>query len=189
MDYDINIKNWTKVYTAIQENRKIQFRYVKPNKNSKALRIVQPYQLILDNGSVYLSGYSDYADTVVLYDLNFMDEIIVTREKFSLPDDYDFKNYCAGGRLGAFKTSDVKTFKIRFTNYAKEWIKYHKWADDQKIIREDEDSTTISFTSAQEEKVFEEIMKWGSQAHPPAPKSLVKNWKNEIETLYEMTKE
>lgn len=186
MEYDINIRNWDRVYEAMQYNFKIKFRYTKPYTNNRAIRVVCPYQLILDNGSVYLSAYSEYAEMVLLYDLNFMTEVVMTRESFELPDDYDFKNFCAGGRLGAFKSDDITTFKIKFTGYAKDWIKYHKWSQDQKILKETEDSTTITFTSAQEEKVFEEIMKWGTQAQPLAPKSLVKRWKEEIKTLYEM---
>ena len=185
MKYDIDVKNWDKVYEAIKKNRKIKFRYVKSNKNNNAVRTVWPYQLILDNGSVYLSAYSEYADLILLYDLNFMADIIITAETFELPEDFDFKNYSGGGRLGAFKDDNTQTFKIRFTDYAKDWIKYHKWADDQKVIKENDEYTTIEFSSAQEEKVFEQIMKWGSQAEPLAPRSLVKRWKEEIAALWE----
>lgn len=185
MEYDINLENWEKVYYAIQQNQKIRFRYTKSYTNNTKLRTVWPYQLVLDNGSVYLSAYSEYADLVLLYDLNFMTSITVTNEKFELPKDYDFTTFCGGGRLGAFKSEETKAFKIRFTGYAKDWIKLHKWADDQQIKKEDEDSTTIIFTSAQEEKVFEEILKWGSQAEPLAPASLVRRWKNEITKIYE----
>ena len=185
MEYDVNVKNWDKVYEALQKNLKIKFRYTKPYTNNQAFRVVCPYQLILDNGSVYLFAYSEYADRPLVYDLNFMADIVVTAQSFKLPKNYDFNNYCSGGRLGAFKGNSVQTFKIRFTDYAKYWIKFHKWANDQKIVSQDDDFTVITFTSAQEEKVFEEVLKWGSQAEPLAPKSLVKRWKEEIAALNE----
>ena len=185
LEYDVNIRNWEKVYYSIQTNRKIRFRYKKSYTDNMKLRTVWPYQLVLDNGSVYLSAYSEYADLILLYDLNFMADITITNEVFQLPKDYDLTNFCGGGRLGAFKSEETKSFKIRFTGYAKEWIKSHKWAEDQDIKKEDEESTTITFTSSQEEKVFEEILKWGSQAEPLAPASLVKRWKKEITEIYE----
>lgn len=185
MEYDINTQNWEKVYDAMQKNHKLKFRYTKPYTNNEAQRIVWPYQLVLDNGSVYLFAYSEYADLVLLYDLNFMTDIVVLNEGFKLPKDYDINNYSAGGRLGAFKDDNKQTFKIRFTDYAKDWIKHHKWADDQKVIKETDEYTTIQFSSAQEEKVFEQIMKWGSQAEPLAPRSLVKRWKEEIAALWQ----
>ena len=186
MEYNIKTENWDLVNEALDKNYKIKFRYTKFYSN-KSQRTVCPYQLILDNGVVYLFAYSEYADNIILYDLNFMADIIVTNEKFTLPKNYDFNNYSGGGRLGAFKEDKTKNFKIRFTGYAKDWMKYHKWANDQQIKSEDQDSLTITFSSAQEFKVLREVLKWGTDAQPLAPKSLVNRWREEINGMYEMT--
>lgn len=183
MEYDINVRNWDKVYEALQKNCKIKFRYTKPYTNTEATRVVCPYQLVLDNGSVYLFAYSEYADLVLLYDLNYMAEIVVTQEKFKLPKNYDFNNYCGGGRLGAYKGNKIEQYKIRFCGYAKDWIKAHKWADDQSFT-EDDEFTTITFSSSQYDKVLELILSWGSQAEPLAPKRLVSQWKKEVFAMY-----
>ena len=188
IEYDVNLKNWDKVYEAIQKNRKINFRYTKSYTDTKALRIVRPYQLLLDNGSVYLFAYSEYADLVLLYDLNFMADIVVTDETFELPEKYDFSYYCGGGRLGAYKGNKIEKYKIKFTGYAKDWIKQHKWADDQKFT-EDEDSTVITFSSSQYDKIFELILSWGTQAEPLAPKRLVTRWEKEISAMYKKINE
>ena len=133
IEYNVNPHNWNKVYEALKRNVKIKFRYKKPYTNQLAQRTVCPYQLLLDDGSVYLFAHSDYAEMELLYDLNFMADIIVTNEEFALPKDFDFKFRCGGGRLGAYKGLNVEKYVIRFTGYAKEWIKHHKWADDQEI--------------------------------------------------------
>ena len=116
-----------------------------------------------------------------------MADVVILNEKFELPDDFDINNYSGGGRLGAFAGDKIEKFKIRFTGYAKEWIKNHKWADDQ-TFTEDEDSTTISFSSSQFEKVFEAMLSWGRQAEPLAPARLVKRWKEEILAMAEKVK-
>lgn len=188
MEYDINIKNWDSVYEAIHKNHLIQFRYMKPYTNNEANRVVWPLQLILDNGSVYLFAYSEYVDLVLLYDLNYMADIVVLEEEFTLPEDYDINKYSGGGRLGAFTGYDIEKFKIRFTGYAKDWIKHHKWADDQ-TFKEDDESTTISFSSSQFEKVLGLILSWGQQAEPLAPTRLVKRWKEEILAMVEKIKD
>lgn len=185
IEYNINMRNWDKVYEAIQKNRKISFRYFGAYSKSDARRIVLPYQILLDDGSAYLFGHSEYKNVDVLYSLNRMSDIIVTNETFELPEDFDFASRCGGGRLGAFKSANRETFKIRFTGYAKEWIKEHKWADDQ-VFTEDENFTTITFSSSQYSKVFQLILSWGTQAEPLAPESLVAWWKDEIANLYEM---
>lgn len=185
IEYDINLKNWDKVYEAIQKNHKIIFRYTKSYTNNEALRTVWPYQLLLDSGSVYLFAHSEYADMDLLYDLNYMADIKISDEEFELPDDFDFNSRCCGGRLGAYKGNKVEKYKIKFTGYAKNWIKQHKWADDQEF-KEDEDSTIITFSSSQDDKVFELILSWGTQARPLAPKKLVDRWKKEITNLSKM---
>lgn len=188
MEYDVNVKNWNKVYEAIQKNHKLRFKYMKPYTNNEALRTVWPFQLILDNGTVYLFAYSEYYEVVVLYDLNYLAEVVVLNEEFTLPEKYDINDYSGGGRLGAFKSEKIDKFKIRFTYYAKDWIKEHKWADDQ-TYKEDEESTTITFTSSQFEKVLELTLSWGCQAKPLAPARLVKRWKEEVLAMAEMVNE
>ena len=187
MEYDINIKNWDKVYDAIQKNYKLQFRYLKPYTNNEAHRIVWPFQLILDNGTVYLFAYSEYADLVLLYDLNYMTDIVVLNDVFELPEDYDINNYSGGGRLGAYKGDEIEEYKISFTGYAKEWMKNHKLANDQ-TFKEDEESTIVAFSSSQFEKVLELILSWGRQAEPLAPTRLVDRWKEEILAMAEKIK-
>ena len=188
MEFDINIHNWDKVYTALNKNHKIKFRYTKSYTKQKPQRVVWPYQLILENGSVYVWAYSEYADMILMYDLNFMTDITILNETFKLPKDFDINNYSGGGLLGAFAGTSIEKFKIRFTGYAKEWIKNHKWADNQ-TLTEDADSTTITFTSSQFEKVLESILSWGRQAQPLSPTRLVKRWKEEIKAMAEMVEE
>ena len=188
MEYDINVRNWEKVYDAIHKNHKLRFRYMKPYTNNEAQRIVWPFQLVLDNGSVYLFAYSEYADKVLLYDLNYLADVVVLNEEFELPEQFNINDYSGGGRLGAYKGDKVEKYKIRFTDYAQDWIKKHKWADDQ-TFKEDDESTTITFTSSQFDKVLELILSWGCQAKPLAPARLVKRWKEEVQAMAEMIEE
>ena len=187
MEYSVNQHNWDRVYEAMEKNHKLRFRYTKPYTDNEKRRTVWPYELILDNGTVYLFAYSEYADLVLLYDLNYMTDVVVLNEEFKLPKDFDISNYSGGGRLGAFKGDKIEKFKIRFTGYAKNWIKEHKWADDQ-TFKEDEESTTITFQSSQFERVLEMILSWGRQAEPLAPARLVKRWKEEVLAMAEKVK-
>ncbi len=188
MEYNINTRNWEKVYEAMQKNNKIKFRYTKPYSDTESQRIVWPFQLILENGSVYLFAYSEWNDIALLYDLNYMAEVVILRDTFNLPENYDISNYSGGGRLGAYAGDTIEQYKIRFTDYAKEWMKNHKLADDQ-TYTEDEDSTTISFTSSQFDKVLQLILRWGRQAEPLAPARLVERWKDEVLAMAELVKE
>ena len=117
-----------------------------------------------------------------------MTDIVVLKDEFELPEDFDINNYSGGGRLGAYKGDEIEKYKIRFTGYAKEWMKNHKLADDQ-TFKEDDESTTVSFTSSQFDKVLELILSWGRQAEPLSPVRLVKRWKEEVLAMAEKVKE
>ncbi len=185
IDYEINVKNWNIVYEAIQKNRLIEFRYTKSYKNTEAKRFVYPFQLILDNGTVYFFGYSKYSNLPLLYDLNYMTEIKITVEEFTLPEKYDINDYCNGGRLGTFVGNESEDYKIQFYDYAKEWIKNHKCAENQ-TFEEKDDSTIVSFSSSQFEKILELVLGWGRQAKPLTPTRLVDRWKEEILEMYNL---
>ena len=64
----------------------------------------------------------------------------------------------------------------------------HKLADNQ-TFKEDEESTTVSFSSSQFDKVLELILSWGRQAEPLAPARLVKRWKEEVLAMAEKVKD
>lgn len=169
----------------MENNYKISFRYTNPNTNNELRRIVCPYQLLLDNGTVYLFAHCENSNYDLLFNLIFMKEIIVTNNKFTLPEDYDFNSRCAGGNLGAYKGTEIEEYKIEFRNIAKTWIRYHKLAKNQEII-ENEKSAIITFTSNQFEKILQIILGWEKNAKPLAPKSLVTRWEQEVKTMFEM---
>ncbi|MEE1182007.1 MAG: WYL domain-containing protein [Treponema sp.] len=188
MKFIVNNQNWNKVFKAIQNNQKLCFNYDAPKKNSKAKRIIYPYQMLLDDGSVYVFGHSEYQNLDLLYLLNSMKNIVVMDETFSLPEDFDFASRCGGGRLGAFRGWKVENFKIEFYGYGRTWIKNHDIAEDQTIIEDSdkEDKTVVTFSSSQRNKILNQILGFGRNACPLAPETLVTDWKNEIRAISRM---
>ena len=185
MEFKINEGNWSKILLAMEQNRKIKTRYAAPYKNSGIQRTLCPYQILLDNGTVYLFAHHEEKNKDLLYDFNKLEGITVTNEEFKLPDDYDFTKRCKGGRLGAFSSDKVENYEIEVTGYASYWIKDHKWADDQTFEELDEEDVIIRFSSCQFSKVKELVLSLGSGAKPLAPKRLVNEWKKEVTDMYE----
>ena len=185
MEFKINEGNWSKILFAMEQNRKIKTRYAAPYKNSGIRRTLWPYQILLDNGTVYLFAHHEVKNKDLLYDFNKLEGITITNEEFELPDDFDFTKRCKGGRLGAFSSDKVENYEIEVTGYASYWIKDHKWADDQTFEELDEEDVIIRFSSCQFAKVKELVLSLGSGAKPLAPKRLVNEWKKEVTAMYE----
>lgn len=184
MKYHIDEKTWNTIYDAMQKNYKIIFRYKKFFKDPEKRRIVWPLQMVLENGSVYLFSYSENDNDVRIYDMDYVKDIIVTKEKFDLPKDFDINTYTGGGRLGAYVSNKIEKYKIKFTGYGRLWIKKYKLADDQKIQEVTDDYTIVTFTSSQFDKIVQYILSWGANAEPLAPRRLITRWKKEVSWLY-----
>lgn len=184
----VNEEAWSTVIECIKENSVIRFDYNGRWNRSTTRRMLRPYQVLLQDGLHYVFGYDESADGGKggerLFNLSRMRNIENTKRTFSLPEDFEFATRCGGGRFGAFRESKKVQYEIDFYDDARQLVKERVWADDQKIIDSDEeDMTTITFSSSQSDKVLEWVLSQGMRARPVAPAAFVERWKNEIRGL------
>lgn len=176
---------WKTIMQGLQENFILEFDYNGRWNTSTTHRRVRPYQLLLEDGMYFLFGYDELADKGKggerLFCLPRIKNIKSAQEKFSLPKNFEFATRCSGGRFGAFCEQKPVKYEIDFYGPARQYVKDCVWADDQKFSEiEEEDMTTIKFTTSQSAKVLEWVLAQGGNARPIAPKSFVELWKEEI---------
>lgn len=184
----VNEDDWNKVIQSLKENTLLQFDYNGRWRTETTHRMVHPYQVLLQDGMYYVFGFDENANKGKggerLFNLSRMKNIENINKTFNLPENFEFASRCGGGRFGAFKEAKKEKFEIDFYDDARQFVKDCIWADDQEIIdSEEENMTTIKFTSSQSDKVFEWVLSQGVRAHPVAPESFVARWKNEIQKL------
>ena len=172
------------IYRALQENAIIEFDYSGRWNQEISHRKVHPYQLILEDGKYFLYGYSEERSDVRIFSLGNMQNLLVTKETFTLPKDFEFQNRSGGGFFGTFASNFKDEYKIEFYENAREMVKSCLWAENQ-VIEDDENRkcTIITFTSTQTSKVEEWVLSQGMYAKPLAPKWLVDSWKEHIKGL------
>lgn len=175
---------WNSICLAMKDNLIVEFDYSGRGNTETEHRIVNPYQIVLDNGSVFLFGYSEERNAERLFSLNRIKNFKVTERTFNLPTDYNFESRCGGGKFGAFKGGKTEKCTVIFFDEARAVAKDSLWADDQ-IIKdnETENSTTITFTSTQTYKVLEWILSQGKNAVPVEPKWLVDEWIENVKSM------
>lgn len=184
----VNEDDWNKVIQSLKENTLLQFDYNGRWRTETTHRMVHPYQVLLQDGMYYVFGFDENANKGKggerLFNLSRMKNIENINKTFNLPENFEFTSRCGGGRFGAFKEAKKEKFEIDFYDDARQFVKDCIWADDQEIIdSEEENMTTIKFTSSQSDKVFEWVLSQGVRAHPVSPESFVARWKNEIQKL------
>ena len=181
----VSEETWKSVMTALQENTCLKFDYNGRWNTATTHRFVRPYQLLLQDGMYYLFGFDELADNGKggerLFCLPRMKNVENTTKTFELPENFDFSSRCSGGRFGAFKGEKAVHYEIDFYSDARQYVKDCVWADDQEIYDVDEeDRTTITFSTSQSVKVLEWVLSMGANACPIAPADFVERWKSEI---------
>lgn len=176
---------WQVIIDAMRQNTLLQFDYNGRWNTSTTHRLVRPYQVLLQDGMYFLFGFDEKAadgkGAERLFNISRMKKVQATSLTFKIPKDYEFSTRCGGGRFGAFKDEKKVRYEIDFYGSARQFIKDCVWADDQKTKDDDnEDTTTITFTSSQSNKVLEWVLSQGANARPVAPAEFVKSWKEEI---------
>ena len=182
----VDEKIWSEIVKAMRENRVIEFDYNGIWNTETTHRRVHPYQILLDDGVCFVFGFSEERNAERIFALNRIKNLLVTKESFELPEDFDFSSRCGGEKFGAFVKGNAEEFVIDFFDESRQFVKSCIWADDQKVTDyDDEGRTQISFTSTQSLKIFEWVLSQGSNARPVSPEWFVQNWKNEIRAMAE----
>ena len=182
----IEDKIWKLITLSLSENRILTFDIDNctwdPNIGTK--RTLRPYQILIENGLLYIYGYLEEKNDVRLYDLRRLYNIKVLPQHFSLPKNFEFEKVIGGGRFGVFTRYKPKTYKIAFYEDARELVRNTLWAKDQ-IIEEDEkgERTIITFSSSQDMKILDWVFENKAYAIPLEPPEFVEQWKYNIKVM------
>lgn len=175
---------FTALYQAMIQNRTIEFDYRGVLDSGKVHRRVRPYQLLFDDGRYFLFGYAEERQAERLFYIPRIENLCITDELFTLPENYDFISRCGGGRFGSFMEPETVTYRIAFYGESRLAIKDSVWADDQKITEYDEEGKTeIVFSAAQGYRILKWVLSHGSNAQPLEPEDFVQDWQAEIQAM------
>ncbi len=174
-------ETWRIIDKALRENRVITFDYISNVEKESKGRMVQPWQLIFDDGNWNLHGFNVVKHVAHRYSLEKMKNLKITNDVFTLPKDYDFRNLTRGS-FGCMADDDFLDYKIHLHGYAARYAKTKIWGDNQTITPDkkdpgpDGDGIILSFRTNQLMCVQRWVWKWADEAWPIEPKELVEDW-------------
>lgn len=175
---------WDKIIRALENNLVLKFEYKGQYQEKTLLRMVHPYQILLDGKNCFLWGYSEERNACRIFNLTRMKCVVVTTRTFELPPDYSFEKHLDGGRFGAFVQGESEEYKIEFYAYGRPFVKSCIWADDQRLEDDDDRNvTTITFHSNQMNAILEWVLSQGAYSKPLAPPKLVDDWKSHVKLM------
>lgn len=180
---------WDTLWNAVKQNKIIEFDYSGRWNQETSRRRVRPYQLLLDGG-IFLFGYCEERQGERLFSIIRIKNLVITEDSFELPEDFQFKSRCGGGKFGAFCTEEKSVFKIEFCDELRPLARGLVLADDEKIMEDDERGvTTVTFSSTQHYRIVEWMLSFGYRARPVSPDWFVDIWKEEVQWLWESVQE
>ena len=177
-----------KVLLALKNNFTLDFYYNSKWEPEERHRQILPYQLVLDDGAIYLYGARrTEPDNPRLFNLTKMHAVEVIRGKpFDLPANFRFHEDAEQGRFGAFQYDDYFDFKIEFYGEARKLVHEFVWSDNQQLEENNEKNmTTLTFTSSQWLPVQRWLLSFGAEAKPVEPDWFVAEWKETIRKMAE----
>ncbi len=183
----VNRTIWNAVIEAMKENNVLEFDYKGRKDDEYRRRIIHPYQLVFDQGSIFVWGFDPSKNDCRTFLFQRIKNIRITDEAFELPKDCKYENRLGGSRFGAFYTPELEKFKLEFYGSARTLVQESTYADDQ-IVTEDEERncTILEFTSAQWERIMTWLLSLGAEARPIEPEWLVNEWKGAIDNMHHL---
>ena len=109
------------VFDGLRTSTRLEILYRSPG-GEAAWRLVDPYHGVRFEGDWYLVGHCHLRDAIRTFSLARMAEVRKRRERFSLPDRFDFRRL-TGSHLGVHWGPEEIEVRIRFAPAAADYVR------------------------------------------------------------------
>lgn len=112
-------KHLTTVIQAMREGKALNITYKSFARNEEVAFVLHPYCIKVFKQRWYVVGWHKPSNDVRIYGLDRVESMEITLHKFTLPDDFDAKEYFEGS-FGVFRNDGVKVETVRLRANAEE---------------------------------------------------------------------
>jgi predicted DNA-binding transcriptional regulator YafY len=163
---------------AIRNQIEVEFIHHKFWEEKPTIRLVQPYALKEFRNRWYIMGKDLNDNQVKSFALDRLTNLIITRKKFILPDDFNMQEHfrhCFG--IISPNNNKPETIILSFTPLQGKYIKTLPLHETQKILADNEKEFRISLTLYITHDLLMEILSFGDSVKVIEPAQLVEEMK------------
>ncbi len=156
---------------AIGQHRVLRVEYQSLDQPRPQTRDIEPYALVLHQGSLYLVAAVCDATTPEAmrhWKLDRFHRAVVLDQRFRPRPDFDAQQHFADS-LGVYRSGAPAEFVIRFSARAAVWIREDPWHSQQRLEEDSARGATVTIPSAYESEVISRVLAWGADAELLSP--------------------
>jgi predicted DNA-binding transcriptional regulator YafY len=175
---------------AIQQHRVVQIEYQSLDRPRPQAREIEPYALVLHQGSLYLvASDADAPPDAPLKHLKLdrFHAAVPLDRRFRPRPGFNAEQHFADS-LGVYKSARPQEFVIRFTPRAAVWIREDPWHPQQRIEEGTAGDVIVTIPAAHELEVISRVLAWGADAEllsPPASRRALASLLGQLARRYE----
>lgn len=160
------------IIEALRDKRAIQMTYQGFAKTHPSTFVVEPYCLKMFKQRWYLLAYSPVKDKTLVYALDRMHEVEITKQKYELPNDFDAEHYFKNAYGVTVLESQPERIIISMDEGQAKYLRTLPLHPSQKEIEPINGYPAFSFYLYPSEEFCQELYKYGSDVEVHEPKWL-----------------
>ena len=164
---------WTQVFKALRKELSLEFDYTNPGYSHSYRRTLNPYHAVSHRGQWYVLGHCHYKKEIRVFAVSRMANVVVTTNRFLIPNDFDFEAY-AGKHFGIIFGDREYNVEIHFDPSAAPYVREQVWHETQTIEEGEDGSAVLRFQTNHLLEVRRWVLSWGAGAKVCAPPELRK---------------
>jgi predicted DNA-binding transcriptional regulator YafY len=173
--------------TAIRDQETVHMRYYTLYRDHTSERLVDPYKLVTREGRGYLVGFCHARNRVIIFRLDRIRHLKVTRDVFLIDGDFSLEDFL-GPMFGMFTDRQTFNVKIRFSPYVATWIREEVWHQSQSMRDLPDGSVQLDMEVTGLTAVKKWIFGFGSDAEVLEPLHLRRDIAYELDKMTERYK-
>ena len=184
IDFEAHKEKTEKLQKAIEEKKKVLINYFSLRRGKKKERIVDPYNLFIHNGAIYLVAYCNLREKVLMFRVDRIKEFEIKDDQFTLPADFSLEDYMES--VWGVERGEEMEVVLRFTGRAAYLVREFNWHDSQEIEEIADDEILFYITTVSREELKSWILGYGSEVEVLEPEDFRQEIIAEINKMYKV---
>lgn len=175
---------------AIHQHRIVEVAYKKPGQPSAESRRLEPYGIVLHQGSIYIVAAAnelpeEEPNRIRHWKLDRFKKAEVTDDYFKVPPEFDLEQHL-GGSIGIFAAHEPQDFRIKISSIAANWVLEDPWHPEQQVERQEDGSIVLTVRAAHDLEIIPRVLALGPEAEVLAPSSTREAIKARVQKMAEV---